>query len=364
MKKRYVAGTVFIAGIWIIISLLCWFKPSSETSVSERRKLAQFPEFNKDTVLSGNFMTDFEKYTLDQFPARDNLRTLKSLNTFYILNQSDNNKLYIKNGYISKIEYPYKESQIKYAVSKFENIYKTYLKDTDVKIYTSVIPDKGYFLAEQNGYPSLEYSKLFSYVKNNMYFSEYIDISDTLTISDYYKTDTHWKQEKIIGTAQKISKAMGTDLPSEYKKTVLAEPFYGVYYGQSALPLKSERITILSNDIMDSCKTFNAETGKAAELYDMDKLKSRDLYDVYLSGAVSVITIENPMAESERELVIFRDSFGSSIAPLLSQGYSKVTLLDIRYIPSSYIGEYVNFDNQDVLFLYSTLVLNNSSILK
>ena len=85
---------------------------------------------------------------------------------------------------------------------------------------------------------------------------------------------------------------------------------------------------------------------------------------MFLSGSLSLITIENPNATTDKELVIFRDSFGSSIAPLLVEGYAKVTLVDIRYIASDLVGRFVDFENQDVLFLYSTLVLNNSVTLK
>ena len=96
----------------------------------------------------------------------------------------------------------------------------------------------------------------------------------------------------------------------------------------------------------------------------MTKLDSKDLYDVYLSGARSLLTIENPNAATDRELIVFRDSFGSSMVPLLANDYAKVTLVDIRYLPADKLGEFVEFGNQDVLFLYSTLVLNQSSMLK
>ena len=79
---------------------------------------------------------------------------------------------------------------------------------------------------------------------------------------------------------------------------------------------------------------------------------------------MATIRLENPQAETDRELVIFRDSFGSSLAPLLVPGYAKVTLADIRYLPSSQIGKYLTFTDQDVLFLYSAPVLNNSDTLK
>jgi hypothetical protein len=76
-----------------------------------------------------------------------------------------------------------------------------------------------------------------------------------------------------------------------------------------------------------------------------------------------LIEITNPNATTDKELVIFRDSFGSSLSPLLVEGYAKVTVLDIRYMNSSMLNRYVRFNDQDVLFIYSTLVLNNSSTL-
>ena len=85
---------------------------------------------------------------------------------------------------------------------------------------------------------------------------------------------------------------------------------------------------------------------------------------MFLSGAVSVLEVENPAAETDRELIVFRDSFGSSLVPLLVPGYAKVTLLDTRYIPTEYLNQFVEFGSQDVLFLYSPLVLNNSVMLK
>ena len=37
------------------------------------------PEISAEAVLSGDFMADFEAYTLDQFPLRDGFRTLKAV---------------------------------------------------------------------------------------------------------------------------------------------------------------------------------------------------------------------------------------------------------------------------------------------
>lgn len=74
--------------------------------------------------------------------------------------------------------------------------------------------------------------------------------------------------------------------------------------------------------------------------------------------------IQNPKSTSGKELIIFRDSFGSSLAPLLVEAYDKVTLIDTRYISMRILEKYVQFENQDVLFLYNTALVNSSFVLK
>ena len=52
------------------------------------------------------------------------------------------------------------------------------------------------------------------------------------------------------------------------------------------------------------------------------------------------------------------------MVPLLVKDYAKVTLVDLRYIHMSMLKNFIQFKGQDVLLLYSTLVLNNSSTIK
>lgn len=98
--------------------------------------------------------------------------------------------------------------------------------------------------------------------------------------------------------------------------------------------------------------------------YDMEAALGRDPYEMFLNGADALLVIDNPKGEKERELIIFRDSFGSSLAPLLIESYSKITLVDTRYINSALLGEFIDFDDQDVLFIYSSGPLNNSLAMK
>ena len=170
--------------------------------------------------------------------------------------------------------------------------------------------------------------------------------------------------ERLKDAAALLAQSLDVDIRADFTPVKLERPFYGVYYGQAALPMEPDELWVLESDSLYACTTYNIENRKTAQVYDMEKLSSRDLYDVFLSGPVSVLTVENPAANTEKELIVFRDSFGSSMVPLLIPGYAKVTLVDIRYLPADKLGEFVEFGNQDVLFLYSTLVLNQSSMLK
>lgn len=355
-----VMTVIFLYGflLWSIL------KPTDAESISERRPLAAFPDINVESVFSGSFMKDFEKYTLDQFPLRDWFRTVKAVTAFYIFGQKDNNDIYIKDGFASKLEYPLNTDSIEYAATRFQFVYERYMADKDMNVYLSIIPDKNYFMAEKNGYPSIDYEQFISDMREHMEFAKYIDITHLLELSDYYCTDTHWCQEKITDVAKHLASEMGVSLLSEYTTHHVDTPFYGVYYGQAALPLPSDNLYYLDNEVLKDCRVYDFETSTYIPVYDLAKTKGNDLYEVFLSGPKSLLTIENPNASTDRELIVFRDSFGSSIAPLLVEGYAKITLVDIRYISPNMLDKFIEFTNQDVLFLYSTSVLNNSITIK
>lgn len=354
-----------LCGIWVFgLSLWGIFSPDKDISLSERRSLAKMPELSTETVSDGSFMSHFEKYSADQFPLRESFRRIKSIGEYYLFRQLDSNNIYLHDGYASQLEYPLKESSVETAASRFEYIYDKYLKDNGGSVYLSVIPDKNYFLAEDGGYPHIDFDKMITSLREKTKFAEYIDIIPTLEISDYYRTDTHWRQEKLTETAAKLAEGLGVELSLEYEQKKIDVPFYGVYYGQSALPLAGEDMYYLWNDLFDDVTVYNYEAQGYTPVYDLEKAEGADPYEIYLSGPRSLMVIENPNADTERELIIFRDSYGSSIAPLLIEAYSKITMVDIRYLPSPMLKNLVDFENADALFLYSTLVLNNSETFK
>jgi len=346
-------GFVLILAIVFVANIIAEDKTISTT---ERRKLAQFPEIKFSEVLNGNVIKDWEKYVEDQFVERDLFRGIKSFWSMNIFAQKDNNKLFEKDGAIYKMEYPLKENNVQKSAQKIKDVYDTYLQNMNV--YYSIIPDKNYYL-ENDDHLKIDFNKVQEITAEKLQGMRYIDITQGLKLEDYYKTDLHWKQENLSEVVDIIQTNMGLDASQKIEYEIQSKgEFYGTYYGQLGVEVPPDELKILTNEIIENCNTYNFETKKNAPIYT--KTNSADRYDIFVSGATPLISIENPNAENNKELLLFRDSFGSSLAPLLVENYSKITLVDIRYMSSKLLGEFIEFKNQDVLFLYSTVVLNQN----
>lgn len=376
LSKIRIIGAMSVTAVWAVLAAWCWFGGDNAFSMAERRNLAQKPALTWDTVMDGSFMEKFDDYSLDQFPLRDSFRQIKSLTHYYALQQKDNHDIYIAQGYAAKQEYPLRTDSVERAASRFSLIYRLLIKGNTDKIYMAVVPDKGYYLAADAGQLSMDYSQLMATMETAMPWATHIDITGSLSAESYYRTDTHWRQETLTDAANVICQAMGVTAAdaSSYTVETLERPFYGVYYGQAALPMQGETMYLLHSEVLDGCTTYVGDWDVKTNtpvyrklydgVYDRQRLEGEDMYETYLSGIQSLLRIENPNAATDRELIVFRDSFGSSMVPLLLQDYAVVTVIDIREIDAMTLRNFNINWNADVLFLFSTLVLNNSETIK
>jgi len=256
---------------------------------------------------------------------------------------------------------------VRYAAEKLAGVVSGHLAGS--RLYLAVVPDKNNYLAQGEGalYPRLDYERMVRIMREALPGAVYIDLFGLLTIDDYYRTDAHWDQRSLPRVAQAIADAMGLGaglMPGGGYAVREFYPFDGLYKRRFALPLRSDVIYWLTSDAIDAATMTGPAVDGAMPVYPEDKLSGSDPYNIFAGGPQSIVTIESPRARTGRELVIFRDSFGSSIAPLFLEGYAKITLVDLRFVPAALIDRYVDFHGQDVLFLYSTMLLNSGMLLK
>ena len=341
------------------------FKPDDEISISERRYLTQKPTFSLESVLSGNYGKEYETYLLDQFPLRYKFRQAKSIASYDLFYKKEYQDIVIEEDYAIKLSKDYEYDKVPISIEKLNNIKDKYF--TNNNSYFVLVPEKSCFLIDYEG-QTCNYMLVENSIIENLEDIQYIDIKNSISIYDYYKTDSHWSQNKLVHFTEDVLLQMNM-YPTyiEYEEKVI-EDFTGVFQSQAALTHIQEDIVYLTNANLDNCTVYNYETNKETKIYDLNKLedeKSLDKYDIFLSGASPLLRIDNPNAQNDKTLYLIRDSFGSSIAPLLVEYYDTIYLIDLRYMQSNFIPNFIEVeDDADVLFLYSTTMISMPNNIK
>lgn len=112
-RKASIATAAVFLAVLFGFSLLHLALPDREVSRSERRRLAQLPP------LSSGFSDKLEEYMLDQFPLREQLRTVNSLVRLYGLGQADIHSIYLQGGGAFRMDGPLQEKQVRHAAAVF-----------------------------------------------------------------------------------------------------------------------------------------------------------------------------------------------------------------------------------------------------
>ena len=300
-------------------------------------------------------------YLKDQIVYRDGFRALKAVVELNLLRKRENNGVYVVDGNIYDKFYGINQHYIDRATELINSLIDSI--DSD-RIYLSIIPSKAnrldadvYLLSNQK-----EIADDLSQHVN----ASYIDIMDPnqdSSTNHYYRTDHHWTTQGAFEVYKVLITAMGYTPVEAYTLEEVTDSYVGSNYGRAALPyIEKDSIILAHNAVIDAlaiCRYTTADACDASDsVYFREKINDLDPYDVFLGGASPVIVIENAQIQSNQELVIFKDSYAHTLAPFLAQHFSKVTLIDLRYVRKELIFQNFDVDGKMVLFLYSTTILN------
>ena len=361
IKQYAVIGVfiLFICGFSIAHFLL----PDKDFSVSERKQLTQAPVLSWEAIRTGDYFADAEIYFLDQFPLRPQFLDTKRILDKNIFLMSSSSGYTDVNGHLTKVTPTLNEDEVEHTIKLLNNFLKSHPQIHSA--HCAVIPDKNYFITQVKNQPSLDYNALFEMVK--AVEAEQIPITHLLSLDDYYFTDSHWKQERLLPVVEAICNALGVPAadPDSYHAESI-DGFKGVYYELTESPPDPETLTYLYTDTMNNAlvKRLNQYMKmEEGSMYEPEALHDdgRYGYDFFLEGPAPLLTIENDQAMTDRHLIILCDSFGSSFAPLMTDSFSKITLLDFRYAKTYAVNSLgIDFEDADVLILYSTTIFNTS----
>lgn len=366
MSKKYAIfiTALFCAFIGVFLAAGA-AAPDKSFSDQENRALQGLPVPTVKSVLSGAFMTEFEKYGNDQFVGRDFWVGMKSA-AERAIGKKENNGIYFcdKDTLITRFEEPDPkrvETNLGYV--------DQFVQNAGVPVYLTLIPGAVSIWADRlpQGAPNADQKAVIEDLAGRTtarYFDTYQDLWAHRDEEIYYRTDHHWTSLGAYYGYVSLMEALGMEpVPlSSYPKTTVSDGFYGTTFSGSGVRwVKPDSIDIYVPDPGVRVTSWFSEQSEAGSLYNYDKLAVKDKYAFFMGGNQSLAVVENPGSDGPK-LLILRDSYTDCLVPFLTPHFSEIHLVDMRYYRYSipqYIREH-GIDAAVVLYSASNFVTDSN----
>ena len=397
LRRRAEVLTVGIITAFILcFSVWCLVAPKQTFSENENRALASWPAYSFDTLKDGSYMSGIQTYLSDHFPLRDPFMTLKTKYEMLTGREEINDIYLAKDGYyIEAYKTPKQQKKIITQFQKLQDAITTGAKEnvrvmlvpTAISTYNTKLPncapDRG--VLRQVDTMNEIYAALPNMQKVDAWralqtaaaqeetdrtrasgdadgaqpVAEAGDADHDTSTADglYYHTDHHWTTHGAYVGYQAYCSAAGlSPIPeADFQKTCVTTDFHGTIFSKlhdSTVP--GDAITLYEYPANQLTVSY-PDTGEVTDtLYNRDYLAQKDKYSMFLNNLHPLVEITNETADSDRQLVLIKDSYANSMVPFLVNHYQKIYVFDTRYYrfgPSSFINEHPEVT--DVLLLYN-----------
>lgn len=343
-----------------IIAALHLLTPDRSFSESENRVLEKLPDLSLQALSSGRFTSNFEKYVSDQFAYRDVWIGVKS-DADRLMGKKESNGVYLgDDGYlIQKFTAPAAgdlEDKVE-AILAFGNatpgLHKyVMLVPTAVTLLEDKLPSYAQ-ASDELGYLDQVRQALPSDIRFvDVYPALYAERKQPI----FYKTDHHWTTRGAYSAYRELCRQMGILRQEEddfYIRQVTNE-FYGSLYSKSGFRRLQPDIIELYVPKKDHSYAveYVEEQQISDSLYEMDNLNKKDKYTVFLNGNHALIHIITGHSEGKK-LLLVKDSFANSLIPFLTEHYSEIYVVDLRYYEEDLVKLVQEQDIHDMLLLYN-----------
>ncbi len=356
-----IAFCAAIAALFVLLIALP--KHTGEVSPLEFRALADYPFMSAGKaksantiageVVEGRFSSNTDKFLEDHFPARSFFIALNAYTTRLTGRNADQGVVRGRNGRLFDAPLQPDTERIRQNVEKLD----TFAHDNGLKAYYVFVPSAAVSCTEDLPAVHLSYpdDELIEYARTlteaNVINAGVVFWAGGRPGEMMYLTDHHWTMEGAYEVYSGLIRSLGREPVAKSEFTVEGYDFRGSFYRQAGLWLtKPDRLEVWRTPALDAASVtvgVGENAAKHTGVYDAEKLRDgeADRYAAYLYSNNAVTVIENPQAQ-EGCIMIVKDSFGNSIAPLLACNYSRVIMVDTRYymgmpvMPSELAAEY------------------------
>lgn len=356
ITARYIARIVF--GLMCVVLMINILAPDKATSQAENRSLQTFPKFDSEDVLSGQFSQELNNYVSDQFVGRDSLIHIR-----YLFNKLTGvkkiNDVYLGNGTLIQENSAINEEQMNRNINAINNFCINHqvrsgflLAPNAANIQSDNLPAYSNTIDQD-----AQMDQIFSMLDTSI---TQIDVRDTLDKHKdeylYYHTDHHWTSLATFYAFQQLASSfeLGEVKKSDYTVYQVSDNFKGTLAKKvGSVGIQDDIEIYVSDNIKDYVMMDESNGTRTCSIYNSKGLESSNPYDVFLGGNTGLVQIEN-LNDSDRHLLLIKDSYANSMVQFLLPYYRTITIVDPRYFYED-IERIFNLNLiTDVLFLYNT----------
>lgn len=365
MKKTTSAlmGTIFLV-ILMAVFIANIIIPDKKNSDEENRVLQQLPSFSVSAYKEGRFESKIEDYASDQFILRNGFIRLKTAADTALGGLESNGVYRCRDNYLMEdITVPTKD--VKESNTSALTAFKE--ANPDLKMYFLLAPNAANILSDK-------LPVAVSTANQNKYMDDFfetveslgitpIDVRDTFKEAEkdtqlYYRTDHHWTTDGAYLAFGQVNSVMELGNKVTYTDYAVKNDFRGTLASKSGFVNGMDdaiKIYLPAEDsegYENSVIYYSDTKEKTTQFYQVDSLDTKDAYTVFGGSNHPMYTVRTPL-DTDRHLLLIKDSYANSMVPFLSQCFSEIVVVDPRYFYDN-IQDIISSESiTDVLFLYN-----------
>lgn len=169
----------------------------------------------------------------------------------------------------------------------------------------------------------------------------------------YYRTDHHWKTLAAFYAYQGWAAARDCVVPAlaDYDVVTVTDSFEGTIQSKLGIQTEGDTIEVFLPKKAVSYTVCQGDD-ETTSLYDESALDTKDKYAVYFGGNQGFITIKTD-AESDRRILVIKDSYANCFIPFLLDEFKEIDILDPRYDRQKVSERMENGGYTDLLVFYN-----------
>ena len=398
MKKFKFTPDKLMIGVFSVIilgiSISTLVLPKQERSENENRSLAKFPSLVNEAKLKkaenfgdflgaikwdyiterkeASFMDDFETYFADHLVGRD--LWVEGANTISKLTgKQEINGVYTVDNQMIQAFKEYDEEEVAKSIAAMNKFAERFpekqmsfmLVPTAQELFKDKLPSYAGLLSEKDFI-----DKCYSQLEGIAPIDALSYLSEHKNEYLYYRTDHHWTSLGAYYAYCAAAKTLGYGAYglNSFNVETVSSDFRGTLYSKtldSGVPADSmDYYTLANGEPKVTLKSIN--NGKETvydSLYVRDYLNVKDKYSSFTGENAPVVEITTDV-DNGKNLLVVKDSYAHALVPFLSKHYSKITMIDMRYVNTG-LDSVIDFDEyEQVLFMQNVITFTEDSNLK